>query len=91
MRDAAAMEQCKGYNFQLRQFVPTAVRYSEHNRRWKIQHTSLRASTMSATPSTSTPTDLPHVDEVGLTSGPLKSAAFFIGAYCKEYNGSSVI
>jgi NADH dehydrogenase (ubiquinone) 1 alpha subcomplex subunit 8 len=29
----------------------------------------------------------PHVPEVGATSAPLKSAAFFIGAYCKEYNG----
>jgi len=28
----------------------------------------------------------PHVPEVGATSAPLKSAAFFIGAYCKEYN-----
>ena len=34
------------------------------------------------------PSDIPHVDEVGATSAPLKSAAFFIGAYCKEYNGS---
>lgn len=24
--------------------------------------------------------------EVGATSAPLKSAAFFIGAYCKDYN-----
>ncbi|KAF4619573.1 hypothetical protein D9613_004794 [Agrocybe pediades] len=32
------------------------------------------------------PANIPHVDEVGATSGPLKSAAFFIGAYCKEYN-----
>ncbi|RXW19371.1 hypothetical protein EST38_g6477 [Candolleomyces aberdarensis] len=32
------------------------------------------------------PTDLPKVDELGTTSAPLKSAAFFIGAYCKEYN-----
>ena len=34
------------------------------------------------------PSDIPHVDEVGATSAPLKSAAFFIGAYCKEFNGS---
>ncbi|KAJ7739849.1 NADH dehydrogenase, alpha subcomplex, subunit 8 [Mycena metata] len=26
------------------------------------------------------------VEELGTTSAPLKSAAFFIGAYCKEYN-----
>ncbi|KAF5322719.1 hypothetical protein D9619_000258 [Psilocybe cf. subviscida] len=32
------------------------------------------------------PAGIPHVDEVGATSGPLKSAAFFIGAYCKDYN-----
>ncbi|KAK0499555.1 NADH dehydrogenase alpha subcomplex subunit 8 [Armillaria luteobubalina] len=31
-------------------------------------------------------TSLPKVDEIGATSGPLKSAAFFIGAHCKEYN-----
>ena len=34
------------------------------------------------------PSDVPHVDEVGATSAPLKSAAFFIGAYCKDFNGS---
>ncbi|KAJ7639542.1 NADH dehydrogenase alpha subcomplex subunit 8 [Roridomyces roridus] len=28
----------------------------------------------------------PHVAELGTTSAPLKSAAFFIGAYCKEFN-----
>lgn len=33
------------------------------------------------------PSNIPKVAEVGATSGPLKSAAFFIGAYCKEYNG----
>ncbi|KAG5729890.1 NADH-ubiquinone oxidoreductase 20.8 kDa subunit [Termitomyces sp. T112] len=32
------------------------------------------------------PDHIPKVDEVGVTSAPLKSAAFFIGAYCKEYN-----
>ncbi|KAJ3998328.1 hypothetical protein F5050DRAFT_1254487 [Lentinula boryana] len=32
------------------------------------------------------PDDIPKVQELGVTSGPLKSAAFFIGAYCKEYN-----
>ncbi|KAJ3740830.1 Ndufa8, NADH-ubiquinone oxidoreductase complex I 19kd subunit [Lentinula detonsa] len=32
------------------------------------------------------PDDIPKVQELGATSGPLKSAAFFIGAYCKEYN-----
>ncbi|KAI0797056.1 NADH dehydrogenase, alpha subcomplex, subunit 8 [Abortiporus biennis] len=30
--------------------------------------------------------DVPHVKELGITSAPLKSAAFFIGAYCKDYN-----
>jgi len=33
------------------------------------------------------PTSIPKVNELGATSGPLKSAAFFIGAYCKEFNG----
>ncbi|KAF7332580.1 NADH-ubiquinone oxidoreductase [Mycena kentingensis (nom. inval.)] len=28
----------------------------------------------------------PKVAEIGTTSGPLKSAAFFIGAHCKEVN-----
>ncbi|CAE6425574.1 unnamed protein product [Rhizoctonia solani] len=32
------------------------------------------------------PSNVPHVDEIGVTSAPLKSAAFFIGAHCKEYN-----
>ena len=35
------------------------------------------------------PNNLPKVNEVGATSGPLKSAAFFIGAYCKDFNGAS--
>ena len=34
------------------------------------------------------PDGLPKVKEVGATSGPLKSAAFFIGAYCKDFNGA---
>ena len=34
------------------------------------------------------PDDVPKVQELGVTSAPLKSAAFFIGAYCKDYNGS---
>jgi len=32
------------------------------------------------------PGNVPHVEELGVTSAPLKSSAFFIGAYCKEYN-----
>ncbi|EEB93240.1 hypothetical protein MPER_08133 [Moniliophthora perniciosa FA553] len=32
------------------------------------------------------PDDIPKVPELGVTSAPLKSAAFFIGAYCKEFN-----
>ncbi|KAF8214172.1 NADH dehydrogenase, alpha subcomplex, subunit 8 [Mycena galopus ATCC 62051] len=30
--------------------------------------------------------EMPKVAELGTTSAPLKSAAFFLGAYCKEYN-----
>jgi len=32
------------------------------------------------------PDNIPKVQELGVTSGPLKSAAFFLGAYCKEFN-----
>jgi NADH dehydrogenase (ubiquinone) 1 alpha subcomplex subunit 8 len=32
------------------------------------------------------PDDIPKVDEVGATSAPLLSAAFFIGARCRRYN-----
>jgi hypothetical protein len=35
------------------------------------------------------PASVPKVNELGATSAPLKSAAFFIGAYCKEYNGAT--
>ncbi|KAI0700594.1 NADH dehydrogenase, alpha subcomplex, subunit 8 [Cytidiella melzeri] len=35
---------------------------------------------------TTLPADVPKVQELGVTSGPLKSAAFFIGAHCKDYN-----
>jgi hypothetical protein len=34
------------------------------------------------------PANIPKVEEVGATSAPLKSAAFFIGAHCREYNGA---
>lgn len=37
------------------------------------------------------PESVPKIQELGTTSGPLKSAAFFIGAYCKEYNGECLI
>lgn len=37
------------------------------------------------------PDHVPKVAELGVTSAPLKSAAFFIGAYCKEYNGTFAI
>ncbi|KAL7007610.1 ndufa8, NADH-ubiquinone oxidoreductase complex I 19kd subunit [Cystobasidiomycetes sp. EMM_F5] len=33
------------------------------------------------------PKGTPHVEELGVTSAPLKSAAFFIGAHCKDFNG----
>ncbi|KAL0633332.1 ndufa8, NADH-ubiquinone oxidoreductase complex I 19kd subunit [Maublancomyces gigas] len=32
------------------------------------------------------PDSIPRVDEVGATSAPLFSAAYFIGARCKDYN-----
>ncbi|CAG8627335.1 1698_t:CDS:2 [Paraglomus brasilianum] len=32
------------------------------------------------------PDNVPKVDEVGATSAPLKSASFFIGGFCKDYN-----
>ncbi|KAH8806864.1 hypothetical protein DL96DRAFT_1822208 [Flagelloscypha sp. PMI_526] len=35
---------------------------------------------------TPAPAALPKVDELGVTSAPLKSASFFIGAHCKDYN-----
>lgn len=37
------------------------------------------------------PSNVPHVDELGVTSAPLKSASFFIGQHCKEVNGKSCI
>jgi len=35
---------------------------------------------------TGAPSSVPPVQEIGATSAPLKSAAFFIGAYCKDFN-----
>jgi NADH dehydrogenase (ubiquinone) 1 alpha subcomplex subunit 8 len=32
------------------------------------------------------PSDVPHVSEIGATSAALETAAFFIGAHCKEVN-----
>ncbi|KAK2465930.1 hypothetical protein APHAL10511_001571 [Amanita phalloides] len=37
------------------------------------------------------PDDVPKVQELGVTSAPLKSAAFFIGAHCKEYNEDFIL
>ncbi|TFK43908.1 hypothetical protein BDQ12DRAFT_675777 [Crucibulum laeve] len=50
---------------------------------------SLQSGSQSTKPlvdPTPMPADVPKVAELGATSGPLKSAAFFIGAYCKDYN-----
>ena len=33
------------------------------------------------------PDGIPKVAELGVTSAPLKSAAFFLGSFCKEYTG----
>merc|ERR1711939_837081 len=38
------------------------------------------------TDATPMPSDVPHVDELGVSSAPPKSAAFFLGAHCKDYN-----
>lgn len=35
------------------------------------------------------PKSIPHVDELGATSAPLKSASFYIGEHCKAFNGPS--
>lgn len=32
------------------------------------------------------PAGQPHIDELGVTSAPLKSASFFIGNHCKDVN-----
>lgn len=37
------------------------------------------------------PASIPKVDEIGATSAPLFSAAYFIGARCKEYNEDYVL
>ena len=33
------------------------------------------------------PSSIPSVDELGVSSAPLKSASFFIGGHCKDVNG----
>lgn len=35
------------------------------------------------------PSSVPHVDELGVSSAPLKSASFFIGEHCKDVNGKT--
>jgi NADH dehydrogenase (ubiquinone) 1 alpha subcomplex subunit 8 len=55
---------------------------------------SFQAGTVDKTPyvdPTPLPDHIPKVAELGVSSAPLKSAAFFIGAYCKEYNGTFVL
>lgn len=32
------------------------------------------------------PSSQPHIEELGVTSAPLKSASFFIGQHCKDVN-----
>ncbi|EPQ59033.1 NADH dehydrogenase alpha subcomplex subunit 8 [Gloeophyllum trabeum ATCC 11539] len=48
-------------------------------------HDPTAASTPYKDP-TPLPDDIPKVNELGATSAPLKSASFFIGAHCKEFN-----
>ena len=55
---------------------------------YSTMNTAQQGSSSQHVDSIPMPSDIPHVDEVGATSAPLKSAAFFIGAYCKEFNGS---
>ncbi|KAF8835968.1 Ndufa8, NADH-ubiquinone oxidoreductase complex I 19kd subunit [Paxillus ammoniavirescens] len=50
-----------------------------------VFHNSSSSSTPYKDP-TPLPDSVPKVQELGVTSAPLKSAAFFIGAYCKDYN-----
>ncbi|KAF9226769.1 Ndufa8, NADH-ubiquinone oxidoreductase complex I 19kd subunit [Gyrodon lividus] len=50
-----------------------------------VFHNSASSSTPYKDP-TPLPDSVPKVQELGSTSAPLKSAAFFIGAYCKEFN-----
>jgi hypothetical protein len=53
---------------------------------------SHRSATFTDTPYTDPnplPSSVPHVDELGVTSAPLKSASFFIGQHCKDVNGQS--
>lgn len=35
------------------------------------------------------PSSIPSVDELGVTSAPLKTAAFFLGQFCKDVNGDT--
>jgi NADH dehydrogenase (ubiquinone) 1 alpha subcomplex subunit 8 len=37
------------------------------------------------------PKEIPHVDELGVSSAPLKSASFYIGSFCKPYSGKSTL
>jgi NADH dehydrogenase (ubiquinone) 1 alpha subcomplex subunit 8 len=32
------------------------------------------------------PKNIPHADEVGCSSAPLESMAYFFGSYCSKYN-----
>ncbi|OAV94637.1 hypothetical protein PTTG_05155, partial [Puccinia triticina 1-1 BBBD Race 1] len=34
------------------------------------------------------PNEVPKVDELGVSSAPLKSASFYIGTFCKPYSGN---
>jgi len=54
----------------------TAMAYNEHPFLTDIK----------VTDPTPMPDNVPKVDEVGATSAPLKSASFFIGGFCKDYN-----
>jgi len=49
-------------------------------------YTSSDVSVVPYVEPTPLPSTIPEVQEIGTTSGPLKSAAFFIGAYCKPFN-----
>jgi hypothetical protein len=67
-------------------------RHSEVDRKHSTTMSTFHDSASSSQPykdPTPLPDSVPRVPELGVTSAPLKSAAFFIGAYCKEYNGTS--
>jgi hypothetical protein len=61
--------------------------YHTHNRVTMASHRSATFSDQPYSDPNPLPSSVPHVEELGTTSAPLKSISFQLGSHCKAVNG----